>query len=125
MSLPPPRWPGLWKRVTSASTRRKMTTHKAKLRKFEFIGSGSAPEGDEARGKKGKLPHAAKLNVGTPILLAKGMRRAYGIIRSTWLRELPNDLVSGAVPASHSGSRPGPGRRPLRQSSGAAAPRPE
>jgi hypothetical protein len=27
-----------------------MTTHKAKLRKFEFIGSGSAPEGDEARG---------------------------------------------------------------------------
>ena len=37
MSLPPDRCPGFWNSVTSASTSRKMMTHKAKLRKFGFI----------------------------------------------------------------------------------------
>ena len=37
MSLPPDRCPGFWNSVTSASTNRKMMTHKAKLRKLGFI----------------------------------------------------------------------------------------
>jgi len=30
--------------------------------------------------KREAIPHAAKLNVGTPLTIAKGMRRAWGTV---------------------------------------------
>jgi hypothetical protein len=43
MSPPPPRLPGFWNSVISARTSRKMTTQRAKLRKFGFIGVAEGP----------------------------------------------------------------------------------
>jgi hypothetical protein len=49
--------------------------------------------------KREDVPHAAKLNVGVALPLAKGMRRACGIIWRIWIRELANDLDGEAFPA--------------------------
>src|SRR5215210_3381747 len=71
MSLPPGRWPGFWNSVTSARTRRKMTTHRAKLRKLGFIGPDLPP--GEVNAKALALRDTrVQSNLGTSLSLAKG-----------------------------------------------------
>src|SRR5215212_325600 len=80
MSLPPERWPGFWNRVTSASTSRKMTTHRAKLRKFGFIGPVLPSREVDREGPQVLARYTSMPNLGMPHSLAKGSGTACVIV---------------------------------------------